>query len=80
MRDILHDQDDLALTGGVIGLARAFGREVIAEGLESVEHGQVLMKLGCELAQGYCIARPMPVDCVEEWVAGYRQPEEWKGY
>ncbi|MNG77765.1 Cyclic di-GMP phosphodiesterase Gmr [compost metagenome] len=80
VRDILHDQDDLALTGGVIGLARAFGREVIAEGLESVEHGQVLMKLGCELAQGYCIARPMPVDCVEEWVAGYRQPEEWKGY
>jgi diguanylate cyclase (GGDEF)-like protein len=78
VRDILHDQDDLALTGAVIGLARAFGREVVAEGLESVEHGRVLMALGCELAQGYCIAPPMPAAQVVPWVAGYRQPREWK--
>ena len=78
VRDILHDQDDLALTGAVISLARAFGREVIAEGLESVEHGRVLMALGCELAQGYCIAPPMPARQVVQWVASYRQPSEWK--
>ncbi|NWL07528.1 putative bifunctional diguanylate cyclase/phosphodiesterase [Pseudomonas hunanensis] len=78
VRDILHDQDDLALTAAVIGLARAFGREVIAEGLESVEHGRVLMGLGCELAQGYCIARPMPVNEVQAWAQAYRQPEQWR--
>ncbi|MGE8323667.1 MAG: putative bifunctional diguanylate cyclase/phosphodiesterase, partial [Pseudomonas sp.] len=77
VRDILHDQDDLALTAAVIGLARAFGREVIAEGLETVEHGRVLMGLGCELAQGYCIARPMPVSEVEAWAQAYRQPPQW---
>ncbi|QBF27602.1 EAL domain-containing protein [Pseudomonas tructae] len=78
VRDILHDQDDLALTRAVIGLARAFGRQVIAEGLETVEHGQLLMGLGCEIAQGYCIARPMPVGQVIDWVAGYQQPSQWK--
>lgn len=78
VRDILHDQDDLALTRAVIGLARAFGREVIAEGLESVEHGRVLMGLGCELAQGYCIARPMPASEVGNWAQAYRQPAQWR--
>ena len=78
VRDILHDQDDLALTRAVIGLARAFGREVIAEGLESVEHGRVLMGLGCELAQGYCIARPMPASAVQAWAQAYRQPAQWR--
>jgi EAL domain-containing protein (putative c-di-GMP-specific phosphodiesterase class I) len=33
---------------------------VIAEGVETVEHGEMLLQLGCELAQGYGIARPMP--------------------
>ncbi|KDN98229.1 MULTISPECIES: GGDEF and EAL domain-containing protein [Pseudomonas] len=78
VRDILHDQDDLALTRAVIGLARAFGRQVIAEGLETVEHGQLLMGLGCDIAQGYCIARPMPAEQVVDWVANYQQPLEWR--
>lgn len=78
VRDILHDQDDLALTGAVIGLARAFGREVIAEGVESVEHGRALMALGCTLAQGYGIAPPMPVTEVAAWAQAYRQPEPWR--
>ncbi|HBK50218.1 MAG TPA: GGDEF domain-containing protein, partial [Pseudomonas sp.] len=78
VRDILHDQDDLALTEAVIGLARAFGREVIAEGLESVEHGRVLMGLGCELAQGYSIARRMPASDGQGWAQAYRQPVQWR--
>ncbi|AIN59337.1 putative bifunctional diguanylate cyclase/phosphodiesterase [Pseudomonas soli] len=78
VRDILHDHDDLALTGAVIGLARAFGREVIAEGVESVEHGRILMELGCELAQGYGISRPMPADELARWVTDYRPPVQWQ--
>ncbi|KJK04681.1 MULTISPECIES: putative bifunctional diguanylate cyclase/phosphodiesterase [Pseudomonas] len=78
VRDILHDHDDLALTRAVIGLARAFGRQVIAEGLESVEHGQLLMGLGCDVAQGYGIARPMAAEDVVDWVASYVQPSQWQ--
>ncbi|WP_130908420.1 MULTISPECIES: GGDEF and EAL domain-containing protein [unclassified Pseudomonas] len=78
VRDILHDGDDLALTTAVISLAKAFGRQVIAEGLESVEHGELLLRLGCEVAQGYFIARPMPATDVPGWVAGYVAPSQWR--
>lgn len=77
VRDILHDQDDLALTTAVVGLARAFGRNVIAEGLESEAQGCLLMELGCEVAQGYFIARPMPIREVANWVAGFEPPGAW---
>jgi len=78
IRDILHDHDDLALTTAVIGLARAFGRQVIAEGLESAEHGELLLSLGCEVAQGYFIARPMPAEDVSAWVARFIAPLQWR--
>ena len=78
IRDILHDRDDLALTSAVIGLARAFGRQVIAEGLESIEHGELLLQLGCDVAQGYFIARPMPAVEVPGWVEGFVAPPQWR--
>ena len=58
VRDMLDDPDDLAIVEGVIGLTQAFKRKVIAEGVESVEHGLVLLLLGCDVAQGYGIAHP----------------------
>jgi diguanylate cyclase (GGDEF)-like protein/PAS domain S-box-containing protein len=78
VRDILNDRDDLALTMAVIGLARAFGRQVIAEGLESIEHGELLLRLGCEVAQGHFIARPMPPAEVAGWVEGFVAPPQWQ--
>ncbi len=60
VRDMLDDPEDLAILEGVISLAAAFRRQVIAEGVETVAHGELLLQLGCELAQGYGIARPMP--------------------
>ncbi|KPA99211.1 putative bifunctional diguanylate cyclase/phosphodiesterase [Pseudomonas asplenii] len=78
VRDILHDQDDLALTTAIIGLARAFGREVIAEGLETAEQGQLLISLGCDVAQGGFIARPMAAQAVPGWVAGFVPSPLWR--
>ena len=69
VRDMLVDPDDLAILEGVIGLAAAFKRKVIAEGVETVEHGTALLHLGCELAQGYGIARPMPPEEIPAWAA-----------
>jgi len=72
VRDMLEDADDLAIVKGVIGLAAAFHREVIAEGVETPAHGARLLSLGCELAQGYGIARPMPAADLPAWVASWR--------
>ncbi|MDD2758922.1 MAG: EAL domain-containing protein, partial [Methylomonas sp.] len=60
VRDMLDDPDDYAIVEAVIGLSQAFGHEVIAEGVETEEQGLILLLLGCHLAQGYAIAKPMP--------------------
>ena len=78
VRDMLEDSDDLAIVKGVIGLAAAFHREVIAEGVETVAHGQRLIGLGCTKAQGYGIARPMPAGHMAAWCASWVPPPEWR--
>jgi diguanylate cyclase (GGDEF)-like protein len=77
VRDMLDDPDDLSILKGVISLASAFHRQVIAEGVETVRHGSVLLALGCDLAQGYGIARPMPADELPAWVARWRPDAAW---
>ena len=77
VRDMLDDTDDLAIVEGVVGLAKTFKREVIAEGVESVEHGVALVRLGCELAQGYGIAKPMPAIKVSQWLTTWEANEAW---
>jgi diguanylate cyclase (GGDEF)-like protein/PAS domain S-box-containing protein len=78
VRDMLEDEDDLAIVQGVIGLAESFRRDVIAEGVESIEHGIALLHMGCQQAQGYGIARPMPASELQTWVGQWQAPEEWK--
>ncbi len=77
VRNMLDDPDDLAIIAGVVGLASTFHRHVIAEGVETIEHGTMLLKLGCELAQGYGIARPMPADQLPDWSTTWRPDPIW---
>ena len=77
VRGMLEDQNDLAIVSGVIGLASAFGRQVIAEGVETQAHGAQLLALGCVLAQGYGIARPMPADALPSWVKNWTSSPTW---
>lgn len=78
VRDMLHDVDDLAIVEGVIALAKSFKREVIAEGVETVEHGTALLQIGCELAQGYGIARPMPAGDIPHWINEWQPDVNWQ--
>jgi diguanylate cyclase (GGDEF)-like protein len=79
VRDMLEDPDDLAIVDGIVGLAAAFRREVIAEGVETVAHGRLLLELGCDAAQGYGIARPMAPAALPDWIRAWQQPGEWRG-
>jgi EAL domain-containing protein (putative c-di-GMP-specific phosphodiesterase class I) len=78
VRDMLKDADDLAIVQGVMGLAKVFRRDVIAEGVETIAHGMALLGLGCELAQGYGIAKPMPASDISDWVANWTPDKSWK--
>lgn len=78
IRDMLDDLEDLAIVEGIIGLSHAFRRKVLAEGIESEDHGALLLRLGCELGQGYGIARPMPASEFPAWVKNYKNYPSWQ--
>ncbi len=77
VRNMLDDPEDRAIVEGVLGLARAFGRRAIAEGAETSAHCKLLLQIGCDLAQGYGIARPMPAHQIPAWVASWRPDASW---
>jgi EAL domain-containing protein (putative c-di-GMP-specific phosphodiesterase class I) len=78
VRDMLNHPDDLGLVASVVHLAQAFNRPVIAEGVETEQHGELLVKLGCHLGQGYGIARPMPADLLDDWIAHWQGSAGWR--
>ncbi|MEM6983251.1 MAG: EAL domain-containing protein, partial [Pseudomonadota bacterium] len=77
VRDMLEDSNDLAIVKGVIALANSFKRSVIAEGVETPEHAATLMLLGCYLAQGYGIAKPMKAEDIPIWLDEWTADEIW---
>ena len=55
-----------------IDLAHSLGITVVAEGVESDDVLQRLRTLGCDMAQGFCLAHPAPADDVTEWLLARR--------
>jgi diguanylate cyclase (GGDEF)-like protein/PAS domain S-box-containing protein len=78
VREMLENADDSTIVEAVIGLAKAFRRDVIAEGVETIPHGLALLKIGCQLAQGYGIARPMPAIDIPKWVSNWKADDSWQ--
>ena len=76
VRDMLSDADDRAIVLSVVHLAQAFDRRVIAEGVETTDHAQALIEIGCRLGQGYGIARPMPAAHIPGWIAWYSATDD----
>lgn len=77
VRDMLEDPEDLAILDGVLGLAQSFARAAVAEGVETEALGRILIQLGCEVGQGYAIARPMPASEIPGWLRRWRPCASW---
>ena len=78
VQDMLDDPNDYAIVEGVIRLANTFNRDVIAEGVESTNHGLMLLLLGCDYAQGYGISKPLPADKIINWLRNtYKINRHW---
>ena len=69
VNDMLVSAPDRTIVSSTIGLAKNFGTKVIAEGVEDQETLDALERLDCDEAQGYYIARPMPLDAFELWLS-----------
>ena len=62
VQGVEHDAKDAAITANLVSLAHALGLVAIAEGIETDGQLASVRELGCDLAQGYLFARPMPAD------------------
>jgi len=70
VQNIGTDEEDEAIVRSTIDLAHSLGVAVVAEGVESEDVLHRLRALGCDLAQGFCLARPASADDVTEWLLG----------
>jgi diguanylate cyclase (GGDEF)-like protein/hemerythrin-like metal-binding protein/PAS domain S-box-containing protein len=71
VRDMLVNSDDRAIVKGVISLGHSFNRITVAEGVETDEHFKLLREMGCDIGQGFGIARPMPAKDIMGWCKEY---------
>ena len=78
VRDMLHDPGDLAIVQGVVGLADAFHRDVVAEGVEDLAHVHTLLDVGCHVMQGYGISRPLPTEHLDLWLENFEPDPAWR--
>lgn len=78
VRDMLDDPSDLIMIEGISSLAQTFDHVVLAEGVENLNLGALLIQIGCHQAQGYAIARAMPAIEVASWAQAWRPDIIWQ--
>jgi EAL domain-containing protein (putative c-di-GMP-specific phosphodiesterase class I) len=64
------DEGSRAIVHAVIELAAVMGLRVVAEGVEDADTVAALATMGCDVAQGYYFARPLPPGDLAEWAQG----------
>ncbi|MHB8370252.1 MAG: bifunctional diguanylate cyclase/phosphodiesterase [Leptospirales bacterium] len=77
VRMMMNSPKDQAIVSSLFAAARMLLIDVVAEGVESEDLGALLIRMGCRVAQGYAIARPMPHSMIPEWTREWRPFESW---
>ncbi len=68
VKKLLSDQEDKSIVTCIVALSKAFGYNLVAEGIESQELEKVLIGMGCYHGQGYYIAKPMSAEKMNLWI------------
>ena len=77
--NMLENEDDRVIVRSTIELGRNLGLEVVAEGVETEDTWARLRRLGCDLAQGYYLTRPVPAGELESWLRSRERYEVAEG-
>ena len=73
VKAMVDNRSDRLMVQSTIGLAHSLGRQVVAEGVEQREILDVLAEMGCDIAQGYAIGRPMSLETLTKRISGDRR-------
>ena len=76
IEDVPMSKDSALIVKSIIDLAHGLGLTVTAEGIETAEQLKLLRELGCDVAQGYFVARPLEPDKLKDWIVEWR--ERWE--
>ncbi len=68
-----RDETVLAMYNASLGLGKQLGMQVVAEGVEDSDDWEFLCRTGCDLAQGYFIAHPMPAEQLPGWIVSWNK-------
>ncbi|MCA1599036.1 MAG: EAL domain-containing protein, partial [Chloroflexi bacterium] len=68
VREMATDETDAAIVASTVGMGHALGLRVVAEGIEDRATWEALAAMGCDVAQGYYLARPLPPDALAHWL------------
>jgi diguanylate cyclase (GGDEF)-like protein/PAS domain S-box-containing protein len=79
VRDVASFQDDATITLTIISMAHRLNLEVVAEGVETPEQMDLLRDQGCDLVQGYLIAKPLPANDFSAFVKGWSKSSQRSG-
>lgn len=71
--DVTTDPESAKIVQAIIGLTKALELTAIAEGVETLEQLEFLQQLGCEEAQGYYYAKPLPAAEITSWIEAHRE-------
>src|SRR5205823_8527898 len=72
VKDLATDEGDASIVRAAIDLGHNLGMQVVAEGVEDAATLELLVGLGCDVAQGYHFSRPLPAAELEAWLAAAR--------
>ena len=73
VRDLPRDHDCCLIVQSIVDLAHGLGLVATAEGVETVEQLRFLQEIGCDVVQGYLLARPLEGDALASWAAEFEQ-------
>ena len=73
IKDITNSPNDLTIVRSTLRMAHGLDLKVVAEGIEEREHYEMLRELGCDIGQGYWIAKPMPADKLLAWAEAWER-------
>lgn len=76
VHNLEQDSDDMALCEAIIVMAHKLGLKVIAEGVETEQQRDLLIRADCDYAQGYLYSRPIPPEDFEKWLAARSEEHE----
>ena len=75
---LVDSESNTRVVQAIIALGKAMELGIVAEGVETDQQYALVRKLGCDLVQGYFVAKPMPADRFRRWVDGHEDTQSLK--